>query len=76
MKIIIDIPDEVLNDIKSGKKINNIILNGIPLPKRHGRLIDADALEVSMADDWHTANEIANYIKYAPTIIDAESESD
>ena len=39
------------------------------------RLIDADALnleyEVDMADDWKTAHEIANVVKYAPTI-DAE----
>lgn len=36
------------------------------------RLIDADALnldyEVEMADDWKTAHEIANHIKYAPTV--------
>ncbi len=36
------------------------------------RLIDADALnldyEVEMADDWNTAHEIANVVKYAPTI--------
>ena len=36
------------------------------------RLIDADALnldyEVEMADDWKTAHEMANHIKYAPTI--------
>jgi len=36
------------------------------------RLIDADALdldrEVEMADDWNTAHEIANCVKYAPTI--------
>lgn len=42
----------------------------------HGRLIDADALnldyEVEMADDWKTAHEIANVVKYAPTIIEAE----
>lgn len=34
------------------------------------RLIDADALnldyEVDMADDWKTAHEIANHIRYAP----------
>ena len=36
------------------------------------RLIDVDALnldhEVEMADDWKTAHEIANHVKYAPTI--------
>ena len=44
----------------------------------HGRLIDADALnldyEVEMADDWKTAHEIANVVKYAPTIIPADPE--
>lgn len=36
------------------------------------RLIDADALnleyEVDMADDWKTAHEMANIVKYAPTV--------
>ena len=35
------------------------------------RYIDADKLnldeEVELADDWNTAHEIANIIKYAPT---------
>ena len=35
------------------------------------RYIDADKLnldaEVEMADDWKTAHEIANIVKYAPT---------
>ena len=36
------------------------------------RLIDADKLnleyEVKMADDWKTAHEMANIVKYAPTV--------
>ena len=48
-----------------------------PLPEHHGRLIDADALdlesEVNMVDDWKTAREIANCVKYAPTIIEADN---
>lgn len=36
------------------------------------RYIDADALnleyEVDMADDWKTAHEMANIVKYAPTV--------
>lgn len=38
------------------------------------RLIDADALmnelerEVALADDWKTAHEIANCVKYATTV--------
>lgn len=48
----------------------------IQIPKGHGRLIDADALElekeVELADDWKTAHEIANCVKYAPTILEEE----
>ena len=48
----------------------------IQIPTPHGRLIDADALdlerEVDLADDWKTAHEIANCVKYAPTILEAE----
>lgn len=48
----------------------------IQIPTPHGRLIDADALElekeVELADDWKTAHEIANCVKYAPTILEAE----
>ena len=38
------------------------------------RLIDKDSLmeelerEVELADDWKTAHEIANVVKYAPTV--------
>lgn len=48
----------------------------VEIPTPHGRLIDADALElekeVELADDWKTAHEIANCVKYAPTILEAE----
>ena len=48
----------------------------IQIDRPHGRLIDAEALElekeVELADDWKTAHEIANCVKYAPTIIEAE----
>lgn len=52
------------------------IYRAIQIPTPHGRLIDADALElekeVELADDWKTAHEIANCVKYAPTILEAE----
>lgn len=82
MRIVIDIPeDEYQNILHTGKtsfRTVNAIEAGTLLPKGHGRLIDADALnlekEVSMADDWKTAHEIANCVKYAPTIIEADKE--
>ena len=50
MKLVIDIPDKIYNTFQrgnwsvtySGKKIRDIVMNGIPLPKGHGDLKDAD----------------------------------
>lgn len=81
MQIVIDVPDWVYKHIVKGNEEapdENIsidaIRNGTVLPENHGRLIDADALdmehEIEMADDWKTAHEIANCVKYAPTIIE------
>ena len=51
MQIVIDIPDYDYRHIKEYYEKNDIveatysyIYHGIPLPKSHGRLIDADAL--------------------------------
>lgn len=52
MQIVIDIPEEIYEEIKTTKSIYrtgakvlcNAIVNGKPLPKGHGRLIDADAI--------------------------------
>lgn len=52
MQIVIDIPEEIYEEIKATKSIYrtgakvlcNAIVNGKPLPKGHGRLIDADAI--------------------------------
>jgi len=51
MQIVINIPDEIRQDILTdgvlycdyNSIIRDAIKNGIVLPKRHGRLIDADA---------------------------------
>ena len=67
---IIYATDENKNQIDTKKS------EAIQIPKGHGRLIDADALElekeVELADDWKTAHEIANCVKYAPTILEEE----
>lgn len=69
MQLVIDIPEE---EYKRGTlnlyfgcystKLHDTILNGTPLPKGHGRLIDADDLLDNTCID-----EI-------PTIIEAEKE--
>ena len=84
MKIIIDIDKDLYKGIERRDgaleteyvcdELMKAIDNGTPLPKGHGRLIDADALKVSMGDDWKTGNEIANCIKSAPIIIESDKE--
>lgn len=53
MKLVIDISDETYEDVKKYESMVDIevdevaeaIAKGTPLPKGHGRLIDADMLE-------------------------------
>ena len=76
MQIVIDIPKVMFINAKSDLLFGadilvNAIKNGTPLPKGHGRLIDADSLPLHAIDD---ANHGSNYIRIAPTIIEAESE--
>ena len=90
MKIVIDIDEDTYKDIKKGKVYSSMrdvpqesvlaIANGTPLPKGHGRLIDADAIEYTHAvarslDDGYNWNELCiteNELYDAPTIIEAD----
>ena len=57
--------------------IRQIMRNGIPLPKGHGRLIDADALEFDTEYDGYCDGFTAYSsmaIGDAPTIIEADKE--
>ena len=92
MQIVINIPEEEYEDIIYSEdcglhRLTRAIANGIPLPKGHGRLIDADALvkkmeerEEKLKDDrsmWETAGVETALDMFAPTIIEtdkAESE--
>lgn len=82
MQIVINIPKEMYQKIKetnmvisgrrSGKRFDyilfNAVNNGIPLPKGHGRLIDADVLVDGMEDDY----EFCEAVNATPTIIKPE----
>ena len=102
MKLVIDIDDSLYESIhkdfiinssvRSGKTflqtICKAILFGKPLPKNHGRLIDADALEKEMiiaegkaegGCDYYMEDVIGSakeYIIDAETIIPATKEGD
>lgn len=68
MKLVIDISEEDYEYIKNSNDMNfNAIKNGTPLPKGHGRLIDADELleEINQFDYYDNVRE-------APTIIEAD----
>lgn len=89
MKIVIDISEhyyEILkHDVEQGNDYKPIVLiaNGTPLPKGHGRLIDADAVikDFNSFRDAFVVNStmggvFKNVACVAPTIIEADKESE
>lgn len=80
MKILIDIEQELYNEIMSRKysktRLEKAVANGAPLPKHHGRLIDADWVKNTL--DIHVINEYnGQFIRRSdidtiPTIIEGE----
>ena len=93
MKFVIDIPDDDYNVILENANfyiekhwglptVWDAIVSGTPLPKGHGRLIDADALlEHSDGGDWNGVCYDSEYVKTryiykAQTIIEADKEAD
>lgn len=77
MKIVIELSEEDYNDITlTGENTINLgvllalrkaVRNGTPLPKGHGRLIDADAIDTKWSDP-----EVSETLDDAPTIIEAD----
>ena len=79
MQIVIDIDDWMYSEILKGVKYQGLehnIKNGTPLPKGHGRLIDADKAEL-IARETKTDSDariIRSYLKSVPTVIGGEIE--
>ena len=84
IELVIKIDEERYSYVKEQveKGIDNplkvIIANGIPLPKGHGRLIDADVLEeckelMTTIIGWKFAVRMDD-IRNIPTIIEADKE--
>lgn len=73
MQIVIDIPEEIYEEIKTTKSIYrtgakvlcNAIVNGTPIPKGHGRIGDLDALENEMINGIKAGNLEEGYEEYA-----------
>lgn len=99
MKIVIDMPEKTVNDIKDNAMfagtipseilwdVTSAIGNGTPLPKGHGRLVDADALteqlETVANDEWNKQvgaskglEDAIDIVEDVPTIIEADKEGE
>ena len=82
MKIVIDIPEYAYRQIRNWgvptdvlrRKIYDIIDNGTPLPKHHGRLID----ESKITKCYMPVNQfdVRGIRTDAPTIIEADKEGE
>ena len=87
MQIVIDIPEDVY---KASQKLYNnfedtiqipleVIVNGTPLPKGHGRLIDVDEVDrvIINSGDWiGNINENLKLIESISTILEADKEGE
>lgn len=81
IELVIKIPEEDYERIKNSDDMNfNVIKNGTPLSKGHGRIIDYGYV-VDAIDDWINAEEyrytnatdyLRKRIANAPTIIEAD----
>lgn len=87
MKRIVDIPEEMYDWFDNGfpseddyVKLWETIRAGTPLPKGHGRLIDADYLredfKASKRISFAERMDISCIVDHAPTIIEANKESE
>lgn len=74
MKIVIDIPEERYKDIqriaevqlnRRTPTVEQIVANGTPIPKNHGRLIDADEL-LNMTKNYKS--ELGRLLKTDPLV--------
>ena len=84
MQIVIDIPDNEYKQICELRLHNrtfydDAIRNGTPLPKGHGRLIDADKLKSMYSinqGNFNTVVGIQKWIDHTETIIEADKEQE
>ena len=84
MQIVIDIPDFIYKALKEDVdcgtvNLNHAIVNGIPLPKGHGDLIDRTALLYEMMMTPVAERNFSNCVEcveYVPTLIKADDEEE
>ena len=83
MQIVIKIDEELYQSLRYMKQYNprflsgyeKTILDGTPLPKNHGDLIDRQQLKETMEKDMRKAMsfvDLTDFVWLAPTIIEAD----
>ena len=85
MQIVIDIHERDYQSMLNGHipfSVLDVIRNGTPLPKGHGRLIDADAIIAEATEgmkypsNYEYMECVIAHMKLAPTIIEADKGSE
>ena len=88
MQIVIDISEEMYRTVRDGTYCGSLyeeLKTGTPLPKGHGRLIDADeavkTLKSLGSRDYRRAKgtiqeaeKMLSFDEYTPTIVEADKE--
>jgi hypothetical protein len=76
MKIVIDISEEMYQNVLNGTYCGTLyeeLKNGTPLPKGHGRLIDAEVFTNNVIKYSHQSTKtIGQALADTPTIIEAD----
>lgn len=79
MQVVIDIPEDFYYKAKRGffelydiREVRDAIANGIPLPKGHGRLVDAEEFEKKFKRSYNTALTVLRSVK---TMIPTDKEN-
>lgn len=84
IEVVIKIP-EGLKDVFENRNVTALdvevmrdaIKNGTPLPKDHGRLIDADIIKTAFpCGEYVRTESVRATIDHAETIIEADKEAD
>ena len=89
IELVIKMPEEMYNWVNDVNKFSNnygtsdfidLVKNGTPLPKGHGRLIDTDDLDITtITTDDYSGNEVLDVVlkedvDNASTLIEADKE--
>lgn len=76
-QVVIDITDSTITDLKKKQnrtEVDNAVLNGILLPKGHGRILDEKEILNTEKHDggWYDLVDLPEYIAGISAIVEAD----